>query len=111
MTFSRELTKRAVDVPLYRTFRTFRKPLVPPLHIAISVTRRCNMRCVTCRTWEMPFHEEMDIKEYALLFKSFKYSPLALTFTGGEPLIRDDFAGIAALACGALNPAAVFIET
>jgi radical SAM protein with 4Fe4S-binding SPASM domain len=73
----------------------------PPIHVFIELTRRCNLRCAMCQN--LPYMDRMSIrqeKERELTCDEVKRivagTPrLALiTFTGGEPLVREDFADI-----------------
>ena len=73
----------------------------PPLQVFIELTRRCNLRCAMCQN--MPYMDRMSVreeKEQELTFDELKRiigeTPRfsLITFTGGEPLVRDDFAEI-----------------
>lgn len=61
-------------------------------YVRISVTDRCDFRCVYCMAEEMTFlprEEIMSIEEIELLAKAFTELGVArIRLTGGEPLVR-----------------------
>lgn len=60
-----------------------------PLLVHFEVTMRCNARCGFCDYWKTPASErEHELKSFADAARAF--SPLMITFTGGEPLLRSD---------------------
>lgn len=64
-----------------------------PVRAVIAVTRRCNLRCDTCRTWSLPPGREMTPDEVAVLGRAMP--GLAwLDLTGGEPFLRRDIARV-----------------
>lgn len=60
------------------------------LDLRLSVTDRCNYRCVYCRTGnEGAVYSELPIAEYARLLRLFvSLGVEKIRFTGGEPLLR-----------------------
>lgn len=72
-----------------------------PFRITLSVTERCNLRCVHCYSdcnrrasaRDLPFDAWRRIVEDALASGVIK-----VFFEGGEPLMRDDFLDLVALA-------------
>jgi len=62
-----------------------------PSQISITITNRCNSKCITCGCWNKI---EKDIsKKYILKFINQVFSltgPISVTLDGGEPLIRKD---------------------
>ena len=59
----------------------------PLRHLTIEVTKRCNARCFFCDYWkESP---QKELADYSSIVRRF--DPLVVTFSGGEPLLRDDF--------------------
>jgi len=95
---------------LYRFFRAAGRPKVLPFNYTISVTARCNYRCATCRIWTEPL-PEMSLAEYQKIFISLGRSPYWVTFSGGEPFLRDDFEEIANSFCRTCRPRMVNIPT
>jgi MoaA/NifB/PqqE/SkfB family radical SAM enzyme len=94
----------------YRLFRAFGWPGVLPLNYTVSVTSRCNYRCATCRIWSKQL-PEMSRQDYSQLFRSLGNSPFWVTFSGGEPFLRDDFPGIVDDFCRFCRPRVVNIPT
>jgi radical SAM protein with 4Fe4S-binding SPASM domain len=86
--------------------RLLRGYALPPLQIFIELTRRCNLRCAMCQN--LLYMEQMSVDEEKaeeLTLDDWKrvigeMPRLALiTFTGGEPLFRADFAEILKYTC------------
>lgn len=94
----------------YRMFRAWGWPVVLPLNYTISLTTRCNYRCATCRIYQSNL-PEMAIEDYRKLFLSMGRSAYWVTFSGGEPFLRDDFQEIVDLCCGICRPKLVNIPT
>ena len=65
-----------------------RRPAAP-LRAVIALTRRCNQRCASCRTYDLPPGEEMTAEEVGRLCGSMP-GLTWLDLTGGEPLLRED---------------------
>lgn len=57
-----------------------------PNLVNIEVTKRCNAKCNHCSYWEEKSSPE--ISDYSDIVKAFR--PVALSLSGGEPLIRRD---------------------
>ncbi|HAD81935.1 TPA: radical SAM protein [Candidatus Edwardsbacteria bacterium] len=94
----------------YRMFRAWGWPVAMPLNYTISVTTRCNYRCATCRIYQSNL-PEMGIEDYRKIFLSLGRSAYWVTFSGGEPFLRDDFKDIVDLCCGSCRPRLVNIPT
>jgi MoaA/NifB/PqqE/SkfB family radical SAM enzyme len=62
----------------------------------VSVTDRCNLRCKTCNIWKKP-KIDLPLDYLKAIFKKFKNLNW-ISFTGGEPFLRDDLVYIAYLA-------------
>ncbi|MBI5805185.1 radical SAM protein [candidate division TA06 bacterium] len=95
---------------LYRLFRATGWPKVLPFNYTISLTTRCNYRCATCRIWEDPV-PELTVEDYTKIFKSLGCSPYWVTFSGGEPFLRDNLETIVDLFCRTCRPKIVNIPT
>ncbi len=70
----------------------------PPRHYYFEVTRRCNLRCAMCqyvnwlRDTPVPVQREGELTTAEWLDVIDQVQRLSLvTFTGGEPFVRDDF--------------------
>lgn len=63
-------------------------------YIRLSVTDRCDFRCVYCMSEEMTFlprDEVLSLEEIALLARAFvELGVEKIRLTGGEPLVRRD---------------------
>jgi MoaA/NifB/PqqE/SkfB family radical SAM enzyme len=60
-----------------------------PVLVHFEVTLRCNARCSFCDYWQTdPAAREQELSSYADAARFF--SPMLVTFTGGEPLLRRD---------------------
>jgi GTP 3',8-cyclase len=64
--------------------------------LRVSITDRCNYKCVYCRTGESgPQYPELEIAEYLRLIKLFVGLGIAkVRITGGEPLLRRGLVGL-----------------
>lgn len=75
----------------------FRRP-PGPTRVVLDVTRRCNLRCAMCRTWEAtPDRSALRLPELEALFDALPRL-CWLDLTGGEPFVRRDFEAIATAA-------------
>ena len=63
-----------------------------PCKLTISVTDKCNKKCLTCNIWKLDSRQdELTLDEFEQLFKDLNGNGLIyLEFTGGEPYLRDD---------------------
>lgn len=74
-----------------------------PYYVTFNITYLCNSRCNTCGIWKTYNknprlkRQELDLAEIDHLFKELP-EPLWLTFSGGEPILREDLVDICQLA-------------
>ncbi len=84
----------AVEFSLWEKARRDHLPLLG----MIELTRRCNLRCPYCYVGfarQTPPEEELSRKQVCSLIDQIAdRGGLCLTFSGGEPFIRDDFRSI-----------------
>lgn len=66
----------------------FRRP-PGPTRVVLDVTRRCNLRCAMCRTWERPRAQELSAAEIGAVLQRLDRLRW-LDVTGGEPFVRGD---------------------
>lgn len=70
-----------------------------PKWIAWEITRRCNLRCIHCRSCSedvVKEHPDPPKEECLRIIDDItSYAKPVLVFTGGEPLLREDFFEIA----------------
>ncbi|NVB40692.1 radical SAM protein [Pseudenhygromyxa sp. WMMC2535] len=81
------LRKRAELVA--RLSETWLHRLDSPNRVVFDVTRRCNLRCSMCRTWEDPRRDELSVPEIADIMRQLPRLTW-LDVTGGEPFLRKD---------------------
>lgn len=82
-------------VEFIRNFNKRSAELRIPISGSIDLSRRCNLRCIHCYTGNpstKPVQKEMDTaKILSVIDEICEAGCLYLLFTGGEPLLRDDF--------------------
>jgi radical SAM protein with 4Fe4S-binding SPASM domain len=64
-----------------------------PTRAVVDLTRRCNLRCRMCRTWEVPAGAELSAAELGALVRDMPRL-CWLDLTGGEPTLRRDFCDV-----------------
>jgi MoaA/NifB/PqqE/SkfB family radical SAM enzyme len=73
----------------YAWLRARRRPVL----LNFEVTMRCNARCGFCDYWKTPADtRDGEVAEFAEIARHF--SPMLVTFTGGEPTLRRDLEDI-----------------
>ena len=97
-------------LPIFWSFYYFRYPVVLPINYTISLLYRCNSRCKTCFIWEKDV-KELTAEEYEKIFKSLGSSPVWVTFSGGEPFLRDDLTEIVTSFANICKPKLINIPT
>lgn len=66
-----------------------------PLFISWQITNRCNSRCKYCDYWKFPGKKELSTREICGIINDLaKLGTCAISFTGGEPLLRNDIGDI-----------------
>jgi MoaA/NifB/PqqE/SkfB family radical SAM enzyme len=86
------------DFLLRLTETWFRRPAAPT-RVVMDLTRRCNLRCAMCHTWEkQPAHELSAAEMGDILAQMPRLNWLDLT--GGELFLRQDAWQIIETACG-----------
>lgn len=106
----------AARIPLYRAFRRYGEPRLPPLAMSFVVTDRCNSLCKTCNIGRRFIEDpsvaegELTLEEYTRVFSSLA-RPMWVTFSGGEPFMRADFPEIVARLAELVRPAVINIPT
>lgn len=87
---------RMVAILAFRTLaHRFRKILglaTPPRSLTVTITRRCNSRCIMCNIWRLRRrHEELPLGVITRFLDTPHFSKLVeLDLTGGEPFLRQD---------------------
>lgn len=98
------------ELPLYWSFYRLGWPRMLPFSIVASVTFRCNSKCRTCDVWRKP-SDDMTSGEWTQVFANLGRAPFYLTFTGGEPFLRKDFAEIVITGAELCRPGVITIPT
>lgn len=65
-----------------------------PLAVSWSLTNRCNQRCRYCKRWEYPVSELNTMEIYKMVDEFSQLGTQWISFTGGEPLLREDIGKI-----------------
>jgi len=68
-------------------------PRLLPMNYTVSLLYTCNSRCSTCNVWKKKARD-FSVEEYVKTFKSIGRSPYWITFSGGEPFLRQDLVQI-----------------
>ena len=102
-----ELLKK---IPLYKLYRTLGLPRMLPINLTVSLTYRCNSRCKTCNIYSRK-SDELSLEEYGKIFRSLGRSPYWITFSGGEPFLRQDIEDICIEAYETCRPKFINIPT
>ena len=80
-------------IPLYKMAHATGWPRMLPLNLTVSVTYRCNSRCLTCNVYTKDA-EEFTVDEFDRTFRSLGHAPYWYTMSGGEPFLRSDLPDI-----------------
>jgi MoaA/NifB/PqqE/SkfB family radical SAM enzyme len=91
-----------LDVPFFAAKYAYLRARRMPILVHFEVTMRCNARCSFCDYWKTPAGDRTrELKSFADAARFF--SPMMITFTGGEPLLRADLEEIVAAVNGAVR--------
>lgn len=94
-----------------------RKDGEPIRELHLELTHRCNLKCIMCHHWEMPFKDPASVKremDLGAIRKLVEESQLLdgvkqVVLSGGEPMLRADFDEIVACLAGRFPRADVTI--
>ena len=104
------MLRLASRLPAYWLSRAVGWPRRLPFSLVISVCYRCNSRCSTCNVWKKEA-KELSLDEWTAVFEKVGRTPYYLTFSGGEPFLRDDLVEIVAAGYRLCRPAVITIPT
>jgi len=65
-----------------------------PFFVSWQITNRCNLRCLYCDIWRIQEAELTTSEVLETIDELQKMGTLAISFDGGEPLLRDDMGDI-----------------
>lgn len=97
-------------IPMYKLFRATGRPRLLPLNLTVSVTYRCNSRCLTCNVYNRKA-DELTAEEFDRIFRSLGRAPYWYTMSGGEPFLRTDLPRICESAFRRGSPGIINIPT
>ena len=81
-----------------------------PVLVHFEVTERCNARCSFCDYWKThPSARANELSSYADAARYF--NPILVTFTGGEPLLRQDLEELVSSVSGAVRLKYIMLMT
>ncbi|WP_337170405.1 radical SAM protein [Gemmatimonas aurantiaca] len=84
---------RPWHVPIFLSKYAWLRARGRPVLLNFEVTMRCNARCGFCDYWKTPASEKArEQTDFAAIARHF--SPMLVTFTGGEPTLRRDLEDI-----------------
>ncbi|MCE2902430.1 MAG: radical SAM protein [Gemmatimonas sp.] len=84
---------RPYHVPIFLAKYAWLRARRRPVLLNFEVTMRCNARCGFCDYWQTPADaKQREWANFAQIAKHF--SPMLVTFTGGEPTLRRDLEDI-----------------
>ncbi len=93
---------RPWHVPIFLGKYAWLRARKRPVLLNFEVTMRCNARCGFCDYWKTPAAARHDeISDFAAIAREF--SPMLVTFTGGEPTLRKDLEEIVRAVRGAVR--------
>ena len=95
---------------LFKMFYRFGFPKILPMNYTISLLYACNSRCKTCNIYKKKARVLQPV-EYRKIFNSIKKSAFWITFSGGEPFLRNDLFEICCLAATICKPKIINIPT
>ena len=98
------------SIPFYQSMRRTGRPRLLPLNLTVSVTYRCNSRCLTCNVYNREA-DEFTVDEFDRTFASLGRTPYWFTMSGGEPFLRRDLVEICESAWRRTRPAIINIPT
>ncbi len=104
------MLKLLTSIPLYQSMRRIGRPRLLPLNLTVSVTYRCNSRCLTCNVYDRKA-DEFTVDEFDRTFASMGRTPYWFTMSGGEPFLRTDLVDICESAWRRTRPAIINIPT
>ncbi len=61
-----------------------------PLSVTVSITNRCNMQCNYCTVWRRKQEDMKTGQVLAMVDEFSRMGCIKMSFSGGEPLLRDD---------------------
>jgi len=85
-------------------------PRLLPMNYTVSLLYTCNSRCSTCNIWKKSA-KNLTVDEYEKIFRKIGHSPYWITFSGGEPFLRQDIVEIASAIYQTSRPSIINIPS
>ena len=104
------MIRLATRLPVYWAFRRLGFPKPYPFSLVVSVSYRCNSRCRTCDVWRKKA-DDLTAEEWDHIFARLGRAPFYITFTGGEPFLRQDLDSLVLSAYRHCRPGVITIPT
>ena len=95
---------------MYKLARFFSLPSPLPVNLTVSLLYTCNSRCLTCNIWKKK-GTPLSSEEYTKIFKNIGRGIMWVTFSGGEPFLREDLAEISSNFYDLCGPSYINIPT
>ncbi|MFC1632365.1 radical SAM protein [Candidatus Omnitrophota bacterium] len=84
-----KLTNKLKALTAISNVKLFRKRI--PLVVTWPITNRCNFQCQYCGRWQGEAEEVSTEEALAIIDQLSNLGCLRISFSGGEPLLREDF--------------------
>ena len=81
-----------------------------PFSLTVSLTHRCNLNCLMCSV-SSRHDSEMSLEDLSRLASSLGKGPNWITFSGGEPFLREDLEDIVELFYRKCRPGVINLPT
>jgi MoaA/NifB/PqqE/SkfB family radical SAM enzyme len=94
----------------YYLMKTLGFPRLMPMNYTVSLLYTCNSRCNTCNIWKKTARN-LTVDEYKKIFKKVGHAPYWITFSGGEPFLRQDIVEVARTIYQASKPRIINIPS
>ncbi|MCG2725749.1 MAG: radical SAM protein, partial [Elusimicrobia bacterium] len=65
-----------------------------PIAVRMEITNRCPNKCSYCNVWNTKVEEPSKEKIFSIIKQLKKLGTKKISFSGGEPLLRDDIGEI-----------------
>lgn len=98
-------------MPFFWSFYRFGWPRLLPINYTLSLTFKCNSRCLTCNIWWKRERQELTLAGWRKILHSLGKSPYWVTLSGGEPFLREDLVKIIKDLCQICQPKIITIPT
>lgn len=95
---------------LYYLMKHLGFPRLLPMNYTVSLLYTCNSRCSTCNIWKKTA-KNLTVDEYKKIFKKIGHAPYWITFSGGEPFLRNDIVDVVKTIYKASHPRIINIPT